>query len=213
MSAISSSIRCHSLLFPSYVQKSNCIVLHNYFPWYITHHPPHDTNAPTQGHRHVHWQAQTDTQNNSDFTQIITHCQHVTRPILRWSKGDCIHNTLRCCYWWSFTTNNTYNNHIYIFMMLLLVVIYDQQHLQQHLYIYDVVVGCHLRPTTPTTTTTFRYLWCCCWWSFTTNNTYNNNIYHPAENVSTQVLTPYNEYLLHTTSIYSIRKVLTLCNK
>ena len=37
---------------------------------------------------------------------------------------------------------------------MMLVVIYDQQHIQQqHLYIYDVVVGGHLRPTTPTTTT------------------------------------------------------------
>ena len=36
------------------------------------------------------------------------------------------------------------------FKVLLLVVIYDQQHLQQqHLDIYDVVVGDHLRPTTP----------------------------------------------------------------
>ena len=37
--------------------------------------------------------------------------------------------------------------------MMLLVVIYDQHIQQQHLDIYDVVVGGHLRPTTPTTTT------------------------------------------------------------
>ena len=43
-------------------------------------------------------------------------------------------------------------------MMLLLDVICDQQHLQQqHLDMYDVVVGGHFRPTTPPTTT-FIYL-------------------------------------------------------
>ena len=125
--------------FPATYRSFNCIVLHNYFPWYI-HHPPHDTNAPTQGHRHVHWQAQTDTQNNIDFTP---------------------HNhPLSTCYSPHPTMVERWL-HTQHFKVLLLVVMYDQQHpQQQHLYIYDVVVGGHLRPTTPTTTT-FRYLWCC----------------------------------------------------